>query len=269
MTGDGPCLPNRRLQAPTTTSGHAMWARRSSGRLRIISQPSSPTVGLPRPALPLQQSAPTDLDRTSPESLYGLHLVGGGRHPAYDERGLMWRPLSRASGTAHEWWAPFRAGMRYWLRSVYIPTAPTMAASSASMCSPRIFPNPSCRRLPLPRARQSGCASLSTPAHGRLGSGNRDRKGRRGRRELYRLLGFPPDASPSMEEIRERLSGRAGTHPRHCHGGSCTRRTAYRNGAADRLARRVTHWLCSVPNSRTSRTAFRIGPSGLRSTSRR
>lgn len=56
----------------------------------------------------------------TPESLYGLHLweaVGG---PAYERSRPYIEAVLAGERTGHEWWAPFRTGMRY-VRSDYIP----------------------------------------------------------------------------------------------------------------------------------------------------
>lgn len=56
----------------------------------------------------------------TPESLYGLHLWEAVGTPAYERTKPYIEAVLAGERTGHEWWAPFRTGMRY-VRSDYIP----------------------------------------------------------------------------------------------------------------------------------------------------
>src|SRR5690349_18711360 len=56
----------------------------------------------------------------TPESLYGLHLWEAVGTPAYERTRPYIEAVLAGERTGHEWWAPFRTGMRY-VKSDYIP----------------------------------------------------------------------------------------------------------------------------------------------------
>ncbi|WP_162820633.1 sensor histidine kinase [Microvirga calopogonii] len=56
----------------------------------------------------------------TPESLYGLHLWEAVGFPAYERTRPYIEAVLAGQRSAHEWWAPFRTGMRY-VKSEYIP----------------------------------------------------------------------------------------------------------------------------------------------------
>ncbi|MBQ0820375.1 PAS domain S-box protein [Microvirga sp. HBU67558] len=56
----------------------------------------------------------------TPESLYGLHLWEAVGTPAYERTRPYIEAALAGERTGHEWWAPFRTGMRY-VKSDYIP----------------------------------------------------------------------------------------------------------------------------------------------------
>ena len=138
----------------------------------------------------------------SPESLYGLHLWEAVGIPAYERTRPYVEAALAGERTAHEWWAPFRTGMRY-VRSDYIPDRTddgsiigfyVLASDlSESKLSQAALAKSEIRlRLAIDAGRMA-VWEVETATERATGSP-----------ELNRLLGFPPDASPSMEEIRER-----------------------------------------------------------------
>jgi PAS domain S-box-containing protein len=56
----------------------------------------------------------------TPESLYGLHLWDAVGIPAYERTRPYIEAVLAGERTGHEWWAPFRTGIRY-VKSDYIP----------------------------------------------------------------------------------------------------------------------------------------------------
>ena len=138
----------------------------------------------------------------SPESLYGLHLWDAVGIPAYERTRPYVEAALAGERTAHEWWAPFRTGMRF-VRSDYIPDRTddgsvvgfyVLASDlSESKLSQAALAKSEIRlRLAIDAGRMA-VWEVETATERATGSP-----------ELNRLLGFPPDASPSMEEIRER-----------------------------------------------------------------
>ncbi|MBA1156609.1 sensor histidine kinase [Microvirga mediterraneensis] len=138
----------------------------------------------------------------TPESLYGLHLWDAVGTPAYERTKSYIEAVLAGQRTAHEWWAPFRTGMRY-VRSEYIPDR----AEDGRIVGFYVLASD------LTETKQSQAALAESEVRLRLAID----AGRMAvweietatdkvsaSPELNRLLGLPPDITLSTEDIRAR-----------------------------------------------------------------
>jgi PAS domain S-box-containing protein len=136
----------------------------------------------------------------SPESLYGLTLWEAVGTPAYERTRPYIEAALAGERTGHEWWAPFRAGMRY-VKSDYIPDRDAdgrivgfyvLASDLSEM-----------KRSQLALAKSETRLRLAIDA-GRMAVWEVETATEKVTvsPELNRLLGFPPDLAPSMDDIR-------------------------------------------------------------------
>jgi PAS domain S-box-containing protein len=138
----------------------------------------------------------------SPESLYGVHLRDAVGEKAYERVRPYVEAALSGKRTGHEWWAPFPDRMRF-VKSEYIPDR----REDGSIAGFYVLASD------LTEFKQSEAALAKSEARLRLAID----AGRMAvwetetvtqtitsSPELNRLLGFPPDASPTTEEIRSR-----------------------------------------------------------------
>jgi PAS domain S-box-containing protein len=138
----------------------------------------------------------------TPESLYGLHLWDAVGIPAYERTRPYIEAALAGERTGHEWWAPFRTGIRY-VKSDYIPDrdengriigfyvlASDLTETKRSQAA--LAESEARLRLAIDAGRMAvwevGAATDTLTVSP----------------ELKRLLGLPPDAILSTEDIRAR-----------------------------------------------------------------
>ncbi|MGO4525331.1 sensor histidine kinase [Microvirga sp. 2MCAF35] len=136
----------------------------------------------------------------TPESLYGLHLWEAVGSPAYERTRPYIEAVLAGHRTGHEWWAPFRTGMRY-VKSDYIPDraedgrivgfyvlASDLTETKLSQAA--LTESEARLRLAIDAGRMA-VWEIET-ATDRVSASP----------ELNRLLGLPPDAPLSTENVR-------------------------------------------------------------------
>jgi len=136
----------------------------------------------------------------SPESLYGRTLWEAVGIPAYERTRPYIEAALSGERTGHEWWAPFRSGMRY-VKSDYIPDRSedgtvigfyVLAAdlSESKLSQAALAKSETRLRLAIDAGRMAVWEVETATERVTVSP------------ELNRLLGLPPDAAPSMDEIR-------------------------------------------------------------------
>ena len=136
----------------------------------------------------------------APESLYGLHLWEAVGAPAYERTRPYIEAVLSGQRTGHEWWAPFRTGMRY-IKSDYIPdraedgrvigfyvlaldlTETKLSQAALSESEARLRLAIDAGRMAVWEVETATDRVIASP-------------------ELNRLLGLPPDTPVSTEKIR-------------------------------------------------------------------
>jgi len=138
----------------------------------------------------------------SPESLYGLHIWEAVGIPAYERSRPYIEAVLAGERTGHEWWAPFRTGMRY-IKSDYIPDRDedgrvigfyVLAAdlSETKRSQAALAESEARLRLAIDAGRMA-VWEIETARDTVTASP-----------ELKRLLGLPPDSIVSTEDLRAR-----------------------------------------------------------------
>ncbi|WP_262300119.1 sensor histidine kinase [Microvirga sesbaniae] len=138
----------------------------------------------------------------TPESLYGLHLWEAVGFAAYERTRPYIEAVLAGERTGHEWWAPFRTGMRY-VKSDYIPDFDeggrvigfyVLAADLSEMKRSQAALAESEARLRLAiDAGRMAVWEVESATDSVTASP-----------ELKRLFGLPPDAVLTTEELRAR-----------------------------------------------------------------
>jgi PAS domain S-box-containing protein len=143
----------------------------------------------------------TWIDR-SPESLYGVHLRDAIGEPAYERVKSFVEAALAGQRTGHEWWAPFADRTRF-VKSDYIPDR----RDDGSIAGFYVLASDMTefKRSEAALAESEARLRLAIDA-GRMAVWETDAATDTitTSPELNRLLGFPPDASPTISEIRSR-----------------------------------------------------------------
>lgn len=140
----------------------------------------------------------------SPESLYGLSLVEAIGEPAYSRVKPFIETVLSGSRTGHEWWAPFPAGLRY-TRSEYIPDCTDDGSvmgfyvlasdlTESKRSQEALADSEGRLRLAIDAARMAIWETDSVTHTIKCSP------------ELNQLLGFPPDASLTTEDVQARYA---------------------------------------------------------------
>lgn len=140
----------------------------------------------------------------SPESLYGVTLLDAVGEKAYSRVKPYIDTVLSGKRTGHEWWAPLSGGLRY-TRSEYIPdcTEDGEVVGFYVLASDLTESMRSQQAL----AASEGRLRLAIDA-ARMAIWESDNTARtiKSSPELNQLLGFPPEATPTTDEIQNRYA---------------------------------------------------------------
>jgi PAS domain S-box-containing protein len=138
----------------------------------------------------------------TPENLYGVHLRDGVGAPAYERVRPYIEAALAGERTGHEWWAPFPSGIRY-VKSEYIPDRRSdgRVAGFYVLAADLTETKRSQAALAESEARLRLAIDAGRMAVWEVGTATDTLTVSP---ELKRLLGLPPDATLSTEDIRAR-----------------------------------------------------------------